>query len=293
MKQYREERRALFLLQRQALFARRSLMLTSTYQANPKCFWFLALPSEIRNTIYKIAIFEDPEGEYVSAGDWTLTWDRIRCRLYPLRSPEYLKYSDLNELRQDLTISMVNMLAALNKQTRAEVRTLFCSSVQVTLTLPNGPYRGLSRHPWSHGQRRYIDTLVQVLPEWKSLRDLELCTSVDTLFGPNDHAALQIFFLPAKQLDNPSLNNLVSALQQLPSLESLKIHMEINGSTTSKTDGNLPDFYRFAFTGMREGLLRCEIARKLGSLEAKVKDTQGRDYIEGYKEWLVERYVGT
>jgi hypothetical protein len=103
---------------RHLLRQRQALMFMSTYQEEQDRFSFLDLPPELRNDIYKKALFCPGPPE-----TWKLMLVGEQSRCQPL--------SRSDPFHEDLTISKLAMLSAVSKQIRDEAQPLFWSTQKV------------------------------------------------------------------------------------------------------------------------------------------------------------------
>jgi hypothetical protein len=238
------------------MYARIWQMSESRFEADRTRKSFSDLPGEIRNMVYGLALFDEPEGNYASARLWpiTLVFRADGHYLQPKRTRAYQKCSSLQELRHDRTLSTMGMLAALNKQTRHEIRTFFWSRISVTIAVQSAQavpppmyFRYLIKFlkeigrdgraalsdlratnmslKYESASPRYWQSLTKSLRQCLNLCELELCLSVDVLFGhATDHNALRTYFLHGKALNSPSLAGLFTFFQGFPRLRVLKLH---------------------------------------------------------------------
>jgi hypothetical protein len=317
-----EEHRQEFREERTAMYAQIWQMSESRFEADRTRKSFSDLPGEIRNMVYGLALFDEPEGNYASASLWpiTLVFRADGHYLQPKRTRAYQKCSSLQELRHDRTLSTMGMLAALNKQTRHEIRTFFWSRISVTIAVQSAQavpppmyFRYLIRFlkeigrdgrdgraalsdlratnmslKYESASPRHWQSLTKSLRQCLNLCELELCLSVDVLFGhATDHNALRTYFLHGKALNSPSLAGLFTFFQGFPRLRVLKLHTAPDrpGKPMAKRQES-DDFLHFAFTGNREKRLVQEIRDQLQNLQGvQVEVISGREHVDDFEEW--------
>ncbi|CAO2657777.1 Nn.00g039030.m01.CDS01 [Neocucurbitaria sp. VM-36] len=258
-----------------------SLMFASAYRADPACKSFLDLPAEVRNMIYDLALF-DPELDLTTI---KASYDDDTVRLRPEFNPG-------REYDGAVMISVLNMLGAMNRQIRREVRGWFYKQItlriQGSLKEDENTHNLLQRVLEKIGKegRAYLPYLYSpIIFFWRmdfqqvgydsfhsllgtmalcqSLQRVDLCLSISHLLY-TDIEQLQDYFFFQATLESPGLERLVAVLSSMSNLQNVYLitrPFSSRGSAKESTEENL--FRRFAFTGMREVMLWLEVSERL------------------------------
>ena len=294
---------------------RAKLMLTSKFKAESSRVSFTDLPGEMRNMIYDLALFDpfsgkssevemEDSGDYAEAGNWVI----------PVSIVFFFSGDPVAHLPELRTLSVLNVIAALNKQLRQEVHTFFWSRIKVDLrpsVQPSccslviqflkkiGPHgrsalAGLSAYPVSarspdHHHLNY-QAMVTFLRECKNLQTFGLYLPIHMMMGPPDRMGMENFFLHGHPLSSPSMDHLVGVLHSLPQLRSARLQMDssmVEGIHALSNHQRYPGFLRFAFSGVREGRLVQEFRTRLRARQdVEFQIMAPVDQVELYEEWL-------
>jgi hypothetical protein len=148
---------------RHLLRQRQALMFMSTYQEETGRLPFLDLPAEIRNDIYRKALFCPGPPE-----TWKLklVGEQSRCQPLPRSDP----------FHQDLTISTLAMLSAMSKQIRNESQSFFWSTQKVEFVSATMPQHIAPNHfltntgPAARASIKELDRGSIAKPNYHSIR---------------------------------------------------------------------------------------------------------------------------
>jgi hypothetical protein len=231
---------------------RQDLMFVSTYRADPSSTSFLDLPLEIRNRIYTLSMFHHLEGE----PHFKLIVDKQKDVFVPWFRAVPHKPS----FGCSLAISIFEMLGAMNKQIREEVRREFYREAVMSLqgewpdggdyhsmvqrfldgagkedraSLPKLDIMYLDQAVLDFGVIGYasFQSVVNSLSFCKNLSSLALQLGVSHILHA-DHEGLEKYFLHNRPLLSPGLEHFVSIMTSLPKLKRLDL--------TFKTTGHIP-----------------------------------------------------
>jgi hypothetical protein len=265
---------------RHLLRQRQALMFMSTYQEEQDRFYFLGLPAELRNDIYRKTLFCPGPPEI-----WKLmlVGEQPRCQPLPR----------LYSFHEDLTISTLAMLSAVKKQIRNESQSLFWSTQKVEFISATMPQHIALDHfltnigPAARASIKELDRGSIGQPNYHSIRpegcvafqnlliQLALCTNLRRLrFNVYildifliDRDVLVSRFLNHESLQSPTLEKLANTLASLPRLEVVhlavcKIKVTTEGLPRVAKDEQ-SKFLNFAFSGLRATTLQMAVYDRL------------------------------
>jgi hypothetical protein len=269
---------------RSILRTRQKRMFASTYKVDTSRKTFLDLPGEIRNSVYEYALFG------VDTHCWRLC---ILGRRRKIRTIHQL--SGAWRYGEELVLVTLGLLGAMNKLIRREIQTLFWAKLDFVLykadTLQHdalytfldmlGPnsrahlsdlrLRAELRDPDpSPTGYTSLQKLLPVLRTCRNLRHLELGLYASNIFR-NDFDALKNYFFRWQPLVSPGLETLVSTIEFLPHLRSIKLHFNSCSDLYHDLDHYTEHFFQFAFSGMREKALRSDIEERLQAISDRTK----------------------
>ena len=268
---------------RPLLDARQDRMFASKYKEDTSRKNFLDLPGEIRNIIYKMALFNlynFPIGKFsiVATKRQLLMWHRA------LNGWQY---------HDELTVATLNLLGAVSKQIRKESRALYWAKLKLNLTDADAPQHDAMQafltmlgpearasipklrcpgHPDpSPTGCASFSNLLPTLALCLSLRELDLKVYVANIFR-EDVDALRIHFLAGQPLVSPGLEKLTSTIMSLPLLTNVHLKFASSHVLCRELDPDIERFLYFAFSGMREMMLWMEIRERLQANYARSKE---------------------
>ncbi|KAH7405643.1 hypothetical protein DE146DRAFT_753649 [Phaeosphaeria sp. MPI-PUGE-AT-0046c] len=255
---------------------RQHLMFASQYQANARRKSFLVLPPEIRNQIYSLAlfsekgVFEDMKIYYCPSKDILIS-HRRQCHARPIA--------------EEIMISVLDMLGAMNKQIRREIRGFFYSHMPLRVqgswqdkmdmhtvihhflkkigsegraSLPELnviPYGGWSLDYGLDGANKF-NIMLDSIALCHNITYFSLELAVSHIVSP-DIKYLKAHFLHSNPLVSPSLDAFADTLASMESLRHIHIRMRPmpphDGAQHHHTEHEA--FLRFAFSGVRELVL--------------------------------------
>ncbi|KAF2034491.1 hypothetical protein EK21DRAFT_85512 [Setomelanomma holmii] len=261
---------------------RQSLMFRSDFKEEPGRTSFLDLPPEIRNTIYRYALF----------GCYTLQW-KINVKTEEGRLLPWHRELGIVGLQEELTIAALDTLSAMSKQASIQRITEAwgaileiigpegCANIS-TLIRPHDSFPAPSPK-----QHTVFQGLLRSLVPCQRLKVLVLDVHVSNIFR-GDVEELKAFFLHGKALDSPGLHHVAGVLAFLPSLIKVDFNMRSRSARYEELDDDTECFLQFAFSGLREMMLFLEIKEELQANYVRGGDGELRKFCG--KTWVSMNY---
>jgi hypothetical protein len=193
-------------------------------------------------------------------------------------------------------ISALDVMGAMSKQIRREIRTCFFTKVTIPVYLQGGAsFKDLDGHgyaqrflekigteggaalpelivsvpnfwPLDSGRRGYesFQSLLKTLSELRRVRKFNLELSASHIFRA-DPQALQDYLLHGQAPQSQGLEDFVTFLTSLPSLQTVHINVmsESRLGGGYRVEKETEPFLVFAFSGIREMMLWTEINERL------------------------------
>jgi hypothetical protein len=249
-------------------------MLGSALEVNPTLKTFFDIPGELRNEIYRYALFG-----YGNKSRWKIQVIGPHRYFVP-----YEPSHDSWEV--ELTISTLNMLGAMDKQMRAEIRSFFWARVEVEHVqdphlcqqegmlqfLQNiGPDtraaiprlgHGLTGIDSSPAAYTTFQNLLGPLSSCKHLASLRLDLMASNIFR-GDKVHLMTYFQDKRRaLHSPSLQRFADAITAMPRLKKLRLSMRVEKARNGFQRKASDVFLHFAFSGERLRMLWEEVRKR-------------------------------
>lgn len=236
---------------------RQTLMFRSAFREDSSLKSLHDLPGEIRNMIYRLALFgQDPKPTLL-----------IKMNDHRKKIIHYPRDSRCKFHPEQLTISTPHMLCAVSKQIRQEVRSLFWSTIEIKFSMAyanqshyipaafdcTGPEaagsllklrHGIARQNCLSSNTQHFRRLSSKLPVCANITSLHLNMMAQAVF-PVDDGFLHPHFVKGETSKSPTLDVFADLIADTPALTNLCLAMY-----THKCWGLLEKFEQFICTGV-------------------------------------------
>ncbi|KAJ4373779.1 hypothetical protein N0V83_002518 [Neocucurbitaria cava] len=292
-----EERSDPYRERHKQLVQRQGLMFASKHQADPTRRSFLDLPPNVRTMIYDLALFRDlvpfPWGRDFS--HVKAYYDHTKDRLRATFAGHCSHCSSPCSLGPSIMFSVLNMMGAMNKQIRNEVRCHWYSKINLRIMGPLRHNADIDPHtlvqrvlekignegrtcltnlytpevwlPDGNAPLSSYDTfyaLLNTMQLCQKLRYFDLTLAISHFFYPCVNE-LDNYFSLQEPLVSPCLERFATFLSSMPNARGVDLVMrrELRHKGSLKDWSDDDKMRRFAFTGKREMLLWQEVADRL------------------------------